>query len=78
MLAVACVLSHAVNPISKSFIMHVSPTLLLMLLAIFVLTPSIQEWINQGGTAWYRPYIIWLGAIVLVYWSQRRSSTDEF
>ncbi len=49
--------------------MNINPTLLLLMLVTFVFTPSIQEWVTQGGTAWYRPYILWLGAIILVWWS---------
>lgn len=52
--------------------MHISPGLLLLLLVIFVFSPSIQEWVTQGGTAWYRPYQLWLMTIVIVWWSVRR------
>ena len=52
--------------------MHISPSLLLLLLVIFVFSPSIQEWVTQGGTAWYRPYQLWLITIVFVWWSIRR------
>lgn len=53
--------------------MHISPTLLLLMLVIFVFAPSIQEWTTLGGTAWYRPYQVWLGTIAFVFWSQRRA-----
>ena len=52
--------------------MNISPSLLLLLLVLFVFSPSIQEWVTQGGTAWYRPYQLWLAAIVFVWWSIRR------
>ena len=52
--------------------MHISPSLLLLLLVIFVFSPSIQEWETQGGTAWYRPYQLWLISNVFVWWSIRR------
>lgn len=52
--------------------MNISPSLLLLMLVIFVFAPSIQEWITQGGTAWYRPYQVWLVVIIFIYWSQRR------
>ena len=52
--------------------MHISPSLLLLLLVIFVFAPSIQEWVTQGGTAWYRPYQLWFITIVFVWWSIRR------
>ena len=53
--------------------MRISPTLLLLMLVIFVFTPSIQEWVTQGGTAWYRPYLLWLATIVFVWWSVKRN-----
>lgn len=52
--------------------MYISPSLLLLMLVIFVFAPSIQEWMTQGGTAWYRPYILWLATIVFVGWGIRR------
>ena len=42
------------------------------MLVIFVFAPSIQEWVTQGGTAWYRPYQLWLLGIIFIYWAQRR------
>lgn len=61
--------------------MHISPTLLLLMLVIFIFMPSIQEWVTQGGTAWYRPYQLWLATIVFVWWSirrhERRQTTDN-
>ncbi len=53
--------------------MNISPSLLLLLLVLFVFSPSIQEWVTQGGTTWYRPYQLWLGTILFVWWSVRRS-----
>lgn len=58
--------------------MYINPTLLLLLALIFVFAPAIQEWVLTGGTAWYRPYLIWMVAIVFIYWSQRGKSGNEF
>lgn len=58
--------------------MFINPTLLLLLALTFVFAPAIQEWVLTGGAAWYRPYLIWIGAIVFIYWSQRGKSSDEF
>ncbi|WP_101759152.1 hypothetical protein [Oceanicoccus sp. KOV_DT_Chl] len=52
--------------------MRINPTLLLLMLVIFVFAPSIQEWVTQGGTAWYRPYQLWLSTIIFVWWSVKR------
>ncbi|WP_339339945.1 hypothetical protein [uncultured Oceanicoccus sp.] len=52
--------------------MHIRPSLLLLLLVIFVFAPSIQEWVAQGGSVWYRPYLLWLVTIVIVWWTIHR------
>lgn len=57
--------------------MHISPTLLLLMLVIFVFTPSIQEWVTQGGTSWYRPYQLWLLTIIFIWWSIHRNEKRQ-
>ena len=56
--------------------MHINPTLLLLLLLIFIFSPSIQEWIISGGTTWYRPYLVWLTALIIYIWLQRNRGTE--
>ena len=63
---------HVDYSYSDQNLMNISPALLLLMLVIFVFSPSIQEWVTQGGTAWYRPYQAWLVVIVFIYWTQRR------
>lgn len=57
--------------------MYLNPTLLLLLGLMFVFAPSLQEWVLNGGVAWYRPYIVWAALIVVIYWSQRGKARDE-
>ncbi|MGK0498639.1 MAG: uncharacterized BrkB/YihY/UPF0761 family membrane protein [Oceanicoccus sp.] len=52
--------------------MRITPSLLLLLLLITVFAPSIQEWVTQGGTAWYRPYLLWLLVIAAAVWNVTR------
>lgn len=52
--------------------MRISPALLLLLMVVLVFAPSIQDWAVQGGTAWYRPYQLWMAMIVLVWWTIHR------
>ena len=56
--------------------MYINPTLLLLLALIFVFAPTIQDWVLNGGTAWYRPYIVWVLLLMFTWWSQR-SRTQE-
>lgn len=57
--------------------MRINPTLLLLLILIFIFSPSIHEWMTQAGTAWYRPYIIWAATVAFIYWAQRGRKFDE-
>lgn len=57
--------------------MHISPTLLLLVLVIIVFSPSIQEWVTQGGSQWYRPYVLWLLTIIFVWWSVARHQKKQ-
>lgn len=54
--------------------MFINPTLLLLLALSFVFAPSLQEWVLTGGSAWYRPYLVWLGIVLFIVWSQRGRS----
>ena len=58
--------------------MYVHRALLLIFLMLYIFTPSIQAWIIEGGTAWYRPYIAWAGIILFVYLTQRRASKNSY
>jgi hypothetical protein len=57
--------------------MYINRALLLLLgLALLFLT-VILEWAFAGGTAWYRPYLLWLLVILAAYWNQRSRYPDE-
>lgn len=57
--------------------MQINPSLLLLMLVILVFSPSIQEWATHGGTAWYRPYELWLVVIAFIFWNQRHKQNKE-
>ncbi|MFL0803703.1 MAG: hypothetical protein K6L81_08280 [Agarilytica sp.] len=51
--------------------------LLIVILAIYIFTPSIFKWMIDADGHWYRPFIVWLAIIVLAYILQlKRSSHD--
>jgi hypothetical protein len=57
--------------------MYIDRLVLLFIVGAYLLSPSIIEWWSDGGTAWYRPYLIWLGLIILSYWiGKSRDLTD--
>jgi hypothetical protein len=57
--------------------MYIQRSLLLVFLIMYIFTPSIQSWVTESGTAWYRPYIAWATAIVFAYWIQRRAQKKK-
>ena len=58
--------------------MYVHRALLLVFLLLYVFTPSIQAWITADGVSWYRPFLVWAGIIVFVWWVQRRDRTGSY
>jgi len=54
--------------------MHTNPILLLFLLLLFTFSPTLLEWAVQGGSDWYRPYLLWLCAIIIAAWAEWRRS----
>lgn len=50
--------------------MRQSP-LLLILLLLFIFSPSLFSWLLSTTGGWYRPYIIWLAIIIIAYFVQR-------
>ncbi len=57
--------------------MYINRTLLLLLAIAVVFVPTALEWVTSGGTAWYRPYLIWLVIIAMAWWNQRNSYGDD-
>jgi hypothetical protein len=57
--------------------MYIDRSLLMVLAVALVFFPSALEWISTGGTAWYRPYLLWALLVLLGYWIQRRRQRDD-
>ena len=57
--------------------MYINRTLLFLLALAIIFIPTAQEWISAGGTAWYRPYLLWAGVIALAWWNMRKSYGDD-
>ncbi len=48
----------------------------LFLFALFLLvSPAVERW-AADDSAWYTPYLLWLGLIAAMYWLQRRAAPD--
>lgn len=57
--------------------MHIHRGLLLVLIMVFIFSPSIQDWITNNNAAWYRPYIAWLVMIGVAYLIQRSAQRKD-
>ncbi|SMF21052.1 hypothetical protein SAMN02745866_01323 [Alteromonadaceae bacterium Bs31] len=51
--------------------------LLLLLLLIYIFSPTLFGWITNPDGGWYRPYVIWLLVIVIAYFSQQRDTEEH-
>jgi len=50
--------------------------LILLLLVLYILSPSLFSWMVSPHAAWYRPYIIWVLVIVIAFLLQDRSQSN--
>lgn len=57
--------------------MYTDRLLLLFILGGYLLSPALIEWWSDGGTAWYRPYLIWLFIIFFSYWIGKSRDLDD-
>lgn len=57
--------------------MYIHRGLLLVLLIIFIFSPSIYDWISNNQAAWYRAYIAWLFMIIVAYLGQLRTGRKD-
>jgi hypothetical protein len=56
---------------------YINPTLLSLLAFALLFLPTIQEWVTSGGSAWYRPFLIWAALVLAAWWNQRQSYRDD-
>lgn len=50
--------------------------LILLILAVYIFSPTLFTWMVHPNGAWYRPYIIWAGVIVIAFLFQTRSRSN--
>ncbi|HSX51808.1 MAG TPA: hypothetical protein VLF09_12655 [Cellvibrio sp.] len=52
---------------------------ILLLLVAYIFSPSLFNWIINPEGAWYRPYLAWVGVILIAFVMQiRRKNYHEF
>jgi hypothetical protein len=57
--------------------MYINRLVLLFIVGAYLLSPAIIEWWSEGGTAWCRPYLIWLAIIGLSFWVGRSHDLSD-
>lgn len=57
--------------------MHIDRLILLLVAGAFVLSPAILDWWSGPDSSWYRPYLIWILMIALVFWVARSRDPNE-
>lgn len=58
--------------------MYIYRLVFLLVLAIFIFSPTLMDWWIAPGSGWYRPFVVWLVLIGLGIWLQKRREPDEF
>ena len=51
--------------------------LLLIVLVIYIFSPTLFSWVVNPNGAWYRPYLIWLLVVVIAYVLQGRKKKND-
>ena len=57
--------------------MYIDRLVILFIVGAYALSPAIAKWWVEAGTAWYRPYIVWLVLIILCYRIAKSRDLDE-
>lgn len=57
--------------------MYIYRLVLLLMVIIYLLSPSILDWWISGDSFWYKPYVFWLITIIATIILQGRHDVDE-
>jgi hypothetical protein len=58
--------------------MYIYRLVFLLVLAVYIFSPNILDWLIEPGRAWYTPFFGWAGLIAIGYWLEWRRNPDEF
>ncbi|MBU2986333.1 hypothetical protein [Saccharophagus degradans] len=51
--------------------------LLLLMLVVYIFSPTLFSWVVNPDGAWYRPYLIWVLVIIVAFFVQTRSKRND-
>lgn len=57
--------------------MYIDRLILLFVAGAFLLSPIVIDWWSANGSAWYRPYLIWMLLIALAFWIARSRDLND-
>ncbi|WP_164488757.1 hypothetical protein [Amnimonas aquatica] len=57
--------------------MYIDRLILLFVAGAYLLSPVIIDWWSDGGSAWYRPYMVWGVLIALAFWVTRSRDLND-
>lgn len=57
--------------------MYINRGLLLIIALAFVFIPAVNTWLWAGSDAWYRPFLLWLVAVLAAWWNMQNPWHDE-
>ena len=58
--------------------MYIYRLVFLLVLAVYIFSPTIIDWWIAPDSAWYRPFVVWLALIALAFWLENRRDPNEF
>ncbi len=57
--------------------MYFDRLVITFIVAGYFLSPIVMDWVSQGGSQWYRPYVVWLLFIVIAFWVTRGRDIND-
>jgi O-antigen/teichoic acid export membrane protein len=57
--------------------MYIYRLVLLLVVGIYLFSPTIMDWWIDANGEWYRPYLLWLILIVVTFILQSPRDADE-
>lgn len=57
--------------------MYIYRLVLILVIGIYLFSPTIMDWWIQANDSWYGPYLLWLILIVVAYFLQRQDDPHD-
>ncbi|MCC7515779.1 MAG: hypothetical protein IT470_00395 [Pseudomonadales bacterium] len=57
--------------------MYLSRSIMLIIMAVYVFSPTVFSWMIDPSGVWYRPYLIWISIVTATFLLQPRTPDHE-